>query len=65
MNINIELDQDQLAAIVTTDLKDTVDYFNRMLTNEQPNIFSLNPITDKIIIMKHLEAFKLVLEWYE
>ena len=65
MNVNIELDQDQLGAIIVSDLEDTVNYFNCMLTNEQTNIFSTNPITDKIIIMKHLEAFKLVLEWYE
>lgn len=64
MNINIEINDDQLGAIILSDLQETINYFNCMLTNEQPNIFSTNPITDKIIIMKHLDAFKLVQEWY-
>jgi hypothetical protein len=64
MNINIEINDDQLGEIITNDLADAIAYFQAALTKEQPNIFSLNAITDKIMIMKHIEAFKLVQEWY-
>ena len=65
MNVNIELDQDQLGAIIVSDLEDTVFYFEEALLQPQPNIFSVDAVTDKITIMKHIDAFKLVLDWYK
>ena len=65
MNVSIELDQDQLGAIIVSDLEDTVFYFEEALLQPQPNIFSVDAVTDKIMIMKHIDAFKLVLDWYK
>lgn len=65
MNVNIELDQDQLGAIIVSDLEDTLFYLEQALLQPQPNIFSVDAVTDKITIMKHIDAFKLVLDWYK
>ena len=64
MNVNIKLDDDQLVAIVAGDLALALEYFQEAMEQHQPNIFSVNAITDKIMIMKHIEAFKLVQQWY-
>jgi len=64
MNINIEITDDQLGAIITNDLADAIEFFRASLNKERANIFSTDPTTDKIMIMKHIEAFKLVQEWY-
>lgn len=64
MNINFNLDDDQLVAIVARDLALALEYFEAAMEQQQPNIFSVNAVTDKIMIMKHIEAFKLVQQWY-
>ena len=64
MNINFNLDDDQLVAIIARDLALALEYFEAAMEQQQPNIFSCNAITDKIMIMKHIEAFKLVQQWY-
>ena len=65
MNVNIKINDDQLAGIIVSDLEDTLFYFEQALLQAQPNIFSVDAVTDKITIMKHIDAFKLVLDWYK
>lgn len=65
MNINIKIDEEQLAGIIAIDLEDAMDYFKRALYEPQPNIFSTDAVTDKIMIIERINAFQLVLDWYK
>ena len=63
--MNIKINDVQLIEIVISDLKQNLNYFKCMLTKEKPNVFHTDPITDKIMIMKRIDAFNLVLDWYK
>lgn len=63
--MEIKLDSEQVAHITETELRSLRKYFMERLDEETPNIFSLNPTYDKLLIEKHLEAAILLLSWYE
>lgn len=60
----IKLDGDTVSRIVLQELLDTRDHFQESLAEENPNIFSLEEVYDKILIQKHIEALNLLIEWY-
>ena len=60
----VQLDSEQVTRLVFHDLKNTLDYFHEYMEEDNPSVFSMNEITDKIQIQKHIEAIKLILEWY-
>lgn len=65
MNVNIKLDDDQLAGIIADDLALSLQYFEEAMEQTQPNIFSTNEVADKLFIMKHIEALHTVISWYK
>jgi hypothetical protein len=64
MQVSIQLDHEQISALVYQDLCDAREQFIEDMECDSPNIFSANEIYDKILIQKHIEALDLILEWY-
>lgn len=64
MNISIELDGEQISNIVFADLQETREQFLEDLEGGHIGIFSCNEAYDKALIIKHIEALDLILEWY-
>lgn len=63
--MEIKLDSEQVAHITENELRSLRKYFIELLDEETPNVFSLNPNYDKLLIEKHMEAATLLLSWYE
>ena len=64
MNVSIQLDHEQISRLVYDDLMQTRECFLEDLESDSPNVFSTNPTYDKILIMEHIEALDLILDWY-
>ena len=64
MSVSIQLDCEQISRLVYDDLMETRECFLEDLENDNPMVFSTNPTYDKSLIMKHIEALDLLLEWY-
>ena len=64
MNISIELDCEHISNIVFADLQETREQFLEDLEGGHIGIFSCNEAYDKALIVKHIEALDLILEWY-
>ena len=64
MTVLIQLEHEQIDHLVFSDLQDTRDCFMRDLENDCPSVFDMNPVYDKSIILKHIEALDLILDWY-
>lgn len=64
MHIGIELDCGQISRIVYADLLETRDCFLQDMENDQPGVFSMNEVYDKMQIQKHIDALDVILEWY-
>lgn len=63
--MEIKLDSENIAYIVTEEIRVLRKYFLDLMEEETPNVFSLNPVYDKLLIEKHMEAATLLLNWYE
>lgn len=64
MNVSIQLDHEQISRLVYDELQQTRECFLEDLESDNPSVFSTTPAYDKILIMKHIEALDLLLEWY-
>jgi hypothetical protein len=64
MEITAKLDPELVYAIIYDDLLQTREDFMDDLESERPGIFSHNAAYDKAMILKHIEALDLILEWY-
>ena len=64
MTVLIQLEHEQIDHLVFSDLQDTRDCFMCDLENDCPSVFDMNPVYDKSIILKHIEALDLILDWY-
>lgn len=64
MNVSIQLEHDQINRMVYNELLETRNQFLEDMEQDNPAIFSLNEIYDKMLIQKHIEALDLILEWY-
>jgi hypothetical protein len=62
--MQIKLDSEQTAHIAQQELQSLLSYFSEIMEEDQPNIFSADPIYDRILIEKHIEAASLLLNWY-
>jgi hypothetical protein len=63
--MEIKLNSEQLALIAMEELRALRKYFLELMDEEVPNVFSTNPVYDKLLIEKHMEAASLLLSWYE
>ena len=62
----VKLDGDQICELMENELTDLVRHFEEMLQDENPNMFVYgSPRQDKILIRAHLEAAKLLIDWYK
>jgi len=64
MKLSVELNMEEVSRLVFSELRDTRQCFLDDLESDNPSVFSTNPTYDKILIMKHIEALDLLLEWY-
>lgn len=64
MRISIELDGEQVSQMVFEDLLLTRECFLEDLESDRPGVFTCNPAYDKAMIIKHIEALDLILDWY-
>lgn len=64
MQVVIELDCEQISDLVFNELQDTLSYFEEDMGKDNPAVFSNNEIYDKMLIQNHIDAIKLLLEWY-
>ena len=64
MQVSIEIDCEQISDLVFNELQDTLSYFEEDMEKDNPAVFSNNEIYDKILIQNHIDAIKLLLEWY-
>ena len=64
MTVLIQLEHEQIDRFVFSDLQDTRNCFMRDLEDDCPGVFDMNPVYDKSIILKHIEALDLILDWY-
>lgn len=64
--VTITLSDEQLTEVVEQELRDLAKHFESMLENDVPNMFVYNnPTQDKILIKAHLEAARLLIDWYK
>lgn len=64
MKLSVELTSEEVSRLVYSELLETRECFLEDLESENPSVFSTTPAYDKILIMKHIEALDLLLEWY-
>lgn len=64
MHVAIQLDCEQIARMVFSELQETRDQFLEDMESDQPMVFSHNEIYDKMQIQKHIDALDLILDWY-
>lgn len=64
MRIGIELDGEQVSQMVFEDLSLTRECFLEDLESDNPCVFSCNSAYDKAMIIKHIEALDIILDWY-
>jgi len=64
MKLSVELNMEEVSRLVFSELLDTRQCFLDDLESNNPSVFSTTPAYDKILIMKHIEALDLLLEWY-
>jgi hypothetical protein len=64
MNVAIQLDCEQVSRLIYDDLLQTREQFLEDLEKACPSVFSMNDVYDKALIVKHIEALDLLLEWY-
>lgn len=66
--VTIELEDEQIDAIVIEELKWAVDLFEKDLDlrseGRGTSIFDNDPVKDVAYIQEYISAFKLVLDWY-
>jgi hypothetical protein len=60
----IEINHDQISSMVFHELQMTLDQFREDMEIDNPQVFSLNEVADKLQIQKHIEALELILDWY-
>jgi len=64
MSINIELEHEQVDAIMVQELTRQIDDFR---ANKHPlcmTIFDDDPVKDAVLIRQQIDAMRLVREWY-
>lgn len=61
----INVDDATVLRVVRAELRNTREAFISYLSEDAPNVFSLNPEEDKQILREHINALGLVLDWYE
>lgn len=64
MKLSVELTSEEVSRLVYSELLETRECFLEDLESENPSVFSTTPAYDRILIMKHIEALDLLLEWY-
>jgi hypothetical protein len=64
MQVMIEMDCEQISDLVFNELQDTLSCFEEDMEKDNPAVFSNNEIYDKMQIQNHIDAIKLLLEWY-
>lgn len=66
--VTIEIEQEQIDAIIRTELKDFIGYFEADLArceeNKKGAIFSMDYEEDRKELKKHIKAFKRVLKYF-
>lgn len=66
MGMMLEVDDEAFYKAMIADMKDAVSSFEQDLEAESPNIFFFgDDVKDKAMIRAHIDAFKLVISWYE
>lgn len=63
MQININIHSEEVSRIVHKDLLYTRSVFLEDMEKDNP-IFSMNETEDKILILEHIRALDLILDWY-
>lgn len=61
----IDVDDATILRVVSAELRNTREAFISYLSENTPNVFSLNPEEDKQILREHINALDLLLDWYE
>lgn len=64
MQVSIQLDGEQVSRLVYRELLDTRECFLADMERDNPCIFSMNEVYDKLLIQKHIDALDVILEWY-
>lgn len=65
VDIFLKVDDQSFDKAMCNELRSSRDYFKQNLEEECPNIFIYDdPVNDKALIQKYIEAFDLVIEWY-
>lgn len=64
MNVSIQLDCEQVSNMVYKDLLETRAMFVDDMESDNPCIFSMNEVYDKMLIQKHIDALDVIIEWY-
>ena len=65
MQVSIQLDCEQISRLVFAELQETREQFMEDLENGCVSVFSCNDAYDKALILKHIDALDLILEWYQ
>lgn len=64
MQIVVDLDIEQISKMVYAELLEQREMFLEDLENESPCVFDCNPVYDKALILEHIKALDVLLEWY-
>lgn len=62
--MQIDIDFEQVGRLVYADLEDTRNSFMNDLEKDYTGVFDINPVYDKAIILEHIRALDLILDWY-
>jgi hypothetical protein len=63
MKVSIELEEEQITAIVLKELEQSKKWLTQDL-KDSVGVFSMDPDQDRKEIQRHLDAFKLLLKYY-
>lgn len=64
-DIMVKVDDEWLNQVLVSELKDTLTCFEENLKEDFPNIFFFgDDVKDKAMIKVHIDALKLVIDWY-
>ncbi len=64
MQVAIDLDIEQVSRMVYAELLETRECFLEDLENGSVSVFSHYDAYDKALILEHIRALDLILEWY-
>jgi hypothetical protein len=62
--VMVNIDGEQISRLVFRELELSLQQLRNDIELDNPQIFSMNEVTDKIQIQKHIDAFELIVEWY-